>query len=366
MKRIAILCNSASWGGLELNAARLAETIRKKFPCYLIIPADSPIENYAKQHGIEYHTIDRNLKYYHPGLLFSIRRILKENPVDLLFSSTTKDIYAIVFQKLFFNLKTIHIQQMQFGLTKKGPVHQLFYRNLDYWVAPLHWLEQQTALMSPVKKKKIKYIPLATDLEKFSQGPSKSEARKFLNLNTEEFLIGIIGRFDPAKGQSYLIQAFNRIHTRFPNARLLFIGEDTRGVKKSHLEELKNLVSENGMEDKVYFKPFLSNPVPAFKALDVFVMASFGETFGMVTIEALAAGLPVIGTRSGGTPEILENGEAGLLVPPKDEPALSEALEKLISQEDLRDELSRKGILRAKEFSLELYEKRIYHFIEEA
>lgn len=205
---------------------------------------------------------------------------------------------------------------------------------------------------------------MAADLKKFEKGPCKAEARKSLNLNNEDFLIGTIGRFDPAKGQSCLIKAFSKIHSEYPKARLLFIGEDTRNSRRSHLEELKNLTRELGIEDKVYFRSFLPDPVPGYKALDIFVMPSFGETFGMVTIEAMASGLPIISTKSGGTPEILDNGNCALLVPPKDETALGEALKLLLSKPDLQSELAEKALIRSKEFSFDLYEKRIFDLIE--
>jgi hypothetical protein len=116
MKKIAILCNSTAWGGLEINAAKLALTLKKKYPCTLLIPSGSPVENYARQNNIDHRSWSGDFKYYDPRLLFFIKELIKEKSFDILFSSTTKDIYSIVFQKLFFKIKTVHVQQMQFGI----------------------------------------------------------------------------------------------------------------------------------------------------------------------------------------------------------------------------------------------------------
>ena len=78
-------------------------------------------------------------------------------------------------------------------------------------------------------------------------------------------------------------------------------------------------------------------------------MASVSEPFGMVTIEAMATGLPVIGTDAGGTTELLDFGKAGILMPPQDEKAMAEALKKVYQDKTLREELTQIGQKRVKE-----------------
>lgn len=106
-------------------------------------------------------------------------------------------------------------------------------------------------------------------------------------------------------------------------------------------------MQELNVEKFVHFRPFTEQTEIAFAALNVFIMASIGETYGMVTVEAMASGVPVIGTNSGGTPELLDFGKAGLLVPPKDPEALALAIEKLMSNKLLWEEMRMAASQRA-------------------
>ncbi|MEO1655369.1 MAG: glycosyltransferase family 4 protein, partial [Bacteroidota bacterium] len=116
-----------------------------------------------------------------------------------------------------------------------------------------------------------------------------------------------------------------------------------------YLPYLKELVQKNELADRVHFRPFSKETPLAFAALDVFVMASLSEPFGMVTIEALATARPVIGTNSGGTRELLNYGQAGLLFSPKNADELKEAVKILYQDASQREKLREQGEAWARE-----------------
>ena len=137
--------------------------------------------------------------------------------------------------------------------------------------------------------------------------------------------VGVLTRLDARKGLPYLIQAMAQLCSDFPNARLLIGGD---GEDRSALEqEARSL----GLTARVEFVGAVSESAHFYHQLDLFVLPSLDEAFGLVLLEAMAAGLPVVGTRVGGIPEILEDGSQGLLVAPADSHALAGAIRALWS-----------------------------------
>ncbi len=133
-------------------------------------------------------------------------------------------------------------------------------------------------------------------------------------------VIGILARLDPRKGIGYLIQALAEIRVDFPDSRVLIGGD---GKERAVLE---TQVRSLGLTERVVFAGAVSDPAMFYRQLDLFVLPSLDEAFGLSLLEAMAAGLPVIGARVGGVPEILEDGRQGLLVAPGDSGALASAI----------------------------------------
>lgn len=135
-----------------------------------------------------------------------------------------------------------------------------------------------------------------------------------------------VGRLMPVKGIEYLIRA--AVHV--PDARFVIAGEGP-------LEpELRQLVDSLGLSERVRFAGYVSSAAAVLAAADVVAMPSLSEGLPLVAIEAGALGKPVVATRVGGIPEIVEDGVTGLLVPPEDPGALGTAIRRLLEDEGLR------------------------------
>lgn len=160
----------------------------------------------------------------------------------------------------------------------------------------------------------------------------------------EDPLIGLVGRIKLVrKGQEVLVGAAERLKHRFPNAHYVCVGSPFPG-NESHLDELKDMVQRAGLEEHFHFAGHRTDPLVAIAAFDISVMASsMPEPLGNVTIESMALGKPVVGTNIGGTPEIIADGETGLLIPPSDPVALANALSHLLDHPDDRVRMGRKA-----------------------
>jgi glycosyltransferase involved in cell wall biosynthesis len=132
-----------------------------------------------------------------------------------------------------------------------------------------------------------------------------------------------------------------QITSKVPNAELLVAGD---GMMK---EQLKTLVSKLGINHNVRFVGFIEEHLKPlyYKSADVFCLPSTmtTESFGIVNLEAMASGLPIVASRIGGIPDVLKDGENGLLVPPRDHEALANAIVYLLENEDMRSKMSENG-----------------------
>jgi len=146
-----------------------------------------------------------------------------------------------------------------------------------------------------------------------------------------EFRIGLVGRISPWKGQHIFIEAAGLVNMRFPEARFFIIGAALFG-EDQYEQEVRRLPGELGIQDAVEFTGFRNDIKHAIAELDLVVHASTkGEPFGQVIIEGMAAGKPVVATNGGGVPEIVEDGQTGILVPMGDVQAMAEAICQILS-----------------------------------
>lgn len=153
--------------------------------------------------------------------------------------------------------------------------------------------------------------------------PDRAAGRALLGLADDEQAIGIVGRLQPWKGQHILLRAVPDIVRDFPRARFFIIGDAVGGFSAAYPAELRALAADLRISDRVTFLGQRSDVPELLPGLDVFTMASTAEPFGLVTVEAMAAQVPVVATRTGGSPEIITDGIDGLLVEPGDPGALA-------------------------------------------
>ena len=128
-------------------------------------------------------------------------------------------------------------------------------------------------------------------------------------------LVGIVGRLDRWKGQDVFLRAASLVARRRPDARFAVVGGALIGYEGSYPDDLERLAAELGLADRVHFAGHQDDPYPWLDALDVAVLASEAEPFGLVVVEAMVLGTPVVATAPGGPEEIVEHGRSGLLVP---------------------------------------------------
>ena len=188
---------------------------------------------------------------------------------------------------------------------------------------------------------RISVIPCGVDLDLFRPLP-RDQARVLLNLPVDTKIVLFVGRLEPIKGVDILLDALSHLDCDGCQGLALIVGGNLDGAEAARLMAIRDRL---GLADSVRFVGAQEQrTLPYFyAAADVCVAPSFYESFGMVAIEAMACGLPVIASRAGGLQFTVQDGRNGLLVPPGDSVALAAALQQLLTDADLRARFSAEG-----------------------
>jgi glycosyltransferase involved in cell wall biosynthesis len=154
-------------------------------------------------------------------------------------------------------------------------------------------------------------------------------------------IVGNVAALVPHKGQRHLIEAARLVLPQVPDARFIIAGE---GELRPALERQ---IKDHHLEKHVLLAGFRPDVLSLHKGFDIFVMSSVTEGLGTSLLDAMAAGKPVVATRTGGIPEVVVDGETGFLVPPRDHGAMAEAIVALLKDEALRRRMGEGGRVRA-------------------
>jgi glycosyltransferase involved in cell wall biosynthesis len=180
----------------------------------------------------------------------------------------------------------------------------------------------------------------------------RAEARARWGFGEDEFLVGHVGAFTREKGQEVALEAFQLLIERLPQARLLLAGEGPT------LRDPEMIQMLDGLRDRVRLCGAIENLAEFFPALDLFVMPSKSEGLGSSALMAMSYGLPVIASRVGGLPEIVEEARTGWLVEPASPSALANAILAAVGDRARLKQWGLNGRERARQFSVEIMVER--------
>jgi L-malate glycosyltransferase len=191
-------------------------------------------------------------------------------------------------------------------------------------------------------------IPNGTSIPDEDDGSSAEQTRRELGFGPEHLVVGMVANLNRAvKGVNYFIEALPLIVKQVPRARFLILGDGHE--RETH----QTRAVELGVGDRVVFAGFQPEVAPYYRAMDLSVLTSLSEGFSISILESMSHGLPVVATRVGGNPELIVDGETGILVPPRDPQAFADAVVRVLEAPSLRSSLGRLARRRVQDhFSL--------------
>jgi sugar transferase (PEP-CTERM/EpsH1 system associated) len=213
--------------------------------------------------------------------------------------------------------------------TRRNRIRRLLGPLVSHFVTVSHDLRRWLIEDVRVRAGKVGTIHNGVDVTRFGDHGG-DEARAALGLRPDDLVVGTVGRLDLVKDQAGLIRAFASVLAKHPGAQLLVIGD---GPCR---DDLARLVGELGVGHRVRLLGERADVAALLPALDVFVLSSIAEGMSNTVLEAMATGLPLVVTRVGGNPELVEHGVNGTHVPPGQPTALAAAIETYLEDAHLR------------------------------
>jgi len=274
-----------------------------------------------------------------------------------------KDFPLAVFTKLLCQhpVRLVYTRQMALTRSKNNIYHRFLYRYVDCYLTITKNLENEAKLYLPLTPNKIHVlyygVPEKHQTEKVSCINYFSEHQ----LEEEVFTVALFGRIEYGKGQHLLVEAISTLVSEGKNIQGAIIGHV---MDQTYFEELKATVANDGIKKSIRFCGFHSDPTTIMECFDVVVLASYAETFGLVLPEAMRAGTAVIGTNSGGVPEIIQDKVTGLLFKPGNAAELASCLRKLMDNSELRKQIAHQGkVFADKNFSEETHFAKLNKYL---
>lgn len=228
-------------------------------------------------------------------------------------------------------------------------IQRALWHSTDQMLAVSNVLRENLQRQFNFPKEKIRVVANGVDLSRFALMRQGDEYKTRLGLPANALVFGAIGRVVPVKAYPTLLQAAKLLFNEIPTAHLVMVGDGPQ------LEALVQLAEEYQIASRVHFLGARKDVPEILQAFDVFVLSSESEGMSNTILEAMASARPVVATAVGGNPELVVDGETGLLVPPHDPPAMAAAIMKLLRDTELCRQMGWLGRQRVEEkFSLEV------------
>lgn len=327
-----LLTNSTDiYGGGEFYVLELAKAlVRRGHEIRITCRPGNLLREKCEAAGLEVIPLDFPPQGKFPTFIRKLKMILDDKKVRIVHTNGNYDRTAGAFAARLSG--ALHV-------TNVHSFHSLQH-NLTHWVrnrfATDHYLVDGVCVSDMLQRTdgiaagriSVVYLGVDPDVMKKSE-TGRSGIRRELGVRDSEQLIGNVARFVPFKGQVFLIRAFASVAARFPDARLVLVGD---GEMK---EKLESEVRELGIGGKVLFPGFRDDLNAVYSAFDVYAHPSVeggGETFPFAVLQALATELPVVVTRVGDVPQMVEEGVNGYVVPDQDPDAIAAKLSVLLAE----------------------------------
>ena len=362
MERIKVLhvIGGGELGGAEMHILNLLTHMdRERFEVRLCCLFPEPFVQVARANGIATDAVVMRHKL-NIGIVDNLMEIIRGRQIDIVH---THGVRANLVGRLAAKLAgikhivtTVHsVLEQDYPSFFARQVNRLMERitinSVERFVTVSDLLKQDL-VGHGIPAVKITTIYNGVNLAAFRQERVTGDVRKDLGIAPDVPVLGMIARFHPVKGHRFFLEAAKTISRVRPDCRFLLVGSG------QYRSEVEAMVKQLGLREQVIFTGYREDIVDVLHSLDILVISSLSEGFGLTAIEAMAMKVPVVATRVGGLPEIIKHGSNGILVPPAEGQAIAQAvLDLLANPEDSRAMAARAFEHVRENFSVEIMAK---------
>ncbi len=335
--KIAHLITDLDIGGTELMLLKVLRNSDKKLYDHLVISLKSEGKVAKGIEALGIRVISLNVKWYNFPLCFMrLCRILRKEKPDIVHNYL---FHAEMAGRLCGKMAGVPVIISSLRSVNVGSdLRQFFLKITDGLVNGVTAVSKKVAEehigRQTTKKDKIRVIYNGLEVDKAVAMENKNELKRRIGVPLTSYVVLSVGNLRPVKGYSFIFEALEMLLSKGKDVKLLIVGD---GSYKRNLEiELQ----DKGISENVIFAGEKEELSDFLNMADTFVMASLWEGLPNSLLEAMAAGLPIIATKVGGIPEVVDDNENGLLIDPKDSKALAQAIERMISDKEFAMRLS--------------------------
>ncbi len=352
--RVLFIHGIGEIGGAERELLTIASSLaRRDYKPVVMCPSAGPFQHELATRGIETREGQfpawRKVKgFFHRGeAVRSLQTVIAAERPSLIH---VNDIWWVpqtlrACRGLSINI-VAHVRQK----IEPPKVQQYELDRVDLVIAVSHHI-QRALEGGGVPKDRLRTIYSGLDIDRIPRHLDGAEVRRQLGLPAAAFVLGTVANLFPRKGYEVMLNAMPMVMAEVPEAHYLIIGTGDKAYER----ELRSLAERLNVRKQVHFLGFQQDIYPFLAALDVYVHPALMEGFGIAVLEAMAICKPVVATATGGVPEIVRNGETGVLVPPSNPVPLSEAVVNLLRDTPRRMAMGKAGRSRVEaHFTIEI------------
>lgn len=287
--------------------------------------------------------------WYEPMSIARLRAWLRREQVDIVHTHTPRDWFIAAAATVGTRARNVATRHLLRPVAHAG-LKRSFLRRLDTMIAVSDAVRREVQAGRLVAPERLVTVPngIALPVRAMSTGTLRARA----GVPMEVPVIGCVARLSPEKGLVDLLHAAALLKPRWPRLAVMILGDAPAGA--AHPGELRQLAASLGLGATVTFCGYVPRADAHCAEFDIQAVCSLAEPCGLATLEAMAQGLPVVATASGGSPELLDDGIEGFLVPPGDPERLARRLDCLLDSQGLRREMGRRGRTRVeRDFGLD-------------
>jgi L-malate glycosyltransferase len=288
-----------------------------------------------------------------------LKSLIKKEKIDILHCHLFRSqFFGYILKKIYFpNIKLIFHEHGEIFRKKWYSVTflRLAKKDVNLFIAVSKVTKEKLIKYAGINSNKIRVLYNFINLDKFNPKAlgkyNRNKEKGKLGIKRKDFVIGFVGHLNKIKGCEYLIKSI--FYIQIPNFKVVIAGD---GQERKNLE---NLCREFNIQDKIIFLGYIENTLSIYSIIDVLVVPSIFESFGIVVLEAQASGIPVVAAKTTGLTEIITDKESGLLFKLKNCKDLAKKIGIVFKDDELRGRLIDNSLESVGKYNLDIYLRKL-------
>lgn len=359
--KILFMCDTLGGGGAQKLITDLIQAMKDEDEIQMVV-LSSKSDKYSyilKKNGVKIKFIDVKGPFV---ILLRLKKIIIREKFDVIHVNLFHSLYYASILKKILGEKCPPLIMTEHSTDNKrrhkrwmNPIEKWIYDSYKYIISISQETQNQLiSWLNPVNKEKFYVIENGIQLSKFINAKAINRKDLFFQYSDRDVLIAMVGSFTPQKNHETMIKAMKKLPSSY---KLLLVGEGPL------YEKIKCMVDELNLKRRVFFLGFRSDVAEILHSVDILVIPSLWEGFGLIAVEGMASGVPLVSSDVIGLSDIVS--DCGLKFKPDREDDIVRCILQL-SDPDIYNELQKKGIIRAKLFDIDVMKKRYKDVLKKA